>query len=280
MSDTLRLLLLNGGFVLVGVVAVALAGIPLRRGWVLTVVGLAPAAGLAACGLVATLGAMVGLDVRVLTTGLLAVLALGVAGAVLARRPPTLGRLVAPRDALVVRLLEAGGLVLLAALSVGIVRTTAATGLTTWDGWALWAPKAHALFVEGDVWGPVFRSSEYFMQHQEYPVLFPALEALSSDALGRYDPTLLDIESAALLLSFGWGAWAILRVVVTPPLAVAAAFALTGSARLITNVGAELRRHSRARRSRRSVFSPCSSGSCGTRRRCSCSPDCSSQPGR
>ena len=54
-------------------------------------------------------------------------------------------------------------------------------------------PKAHALYVEGDVWGSVFREPAYLMQHQEYPILLPALEALTARALGRFDPALIDI---------------------------------------------------------------------------------------
>jgi hypothetical protein len=127
---------------------------------------------------------------------------------------------------------------LYAALAYGIVRLSAATPLDTWDGWAIWAPKAHALFADGDVWGPVFRQPEYVMQHQEYPVLLPSVDALAADAIGRFDGNLADIGQAMILVSFGIAAWAILRLVVAPPLAAAAGFALTGSTSLIANVDA------------------------------------------
>ena len=42
-------------------------------------------------------------------------------------------------------------------------------------------------------------------------MLLPALEALSAEALGRFDPTLIDIQAAVVLVAFGWAAWA------TPP---------------------------------------------------------------
>ena len=78
----------------------------------------------------------------------------------------------------------------------------------------MWGPKAHALFVEGDVWGAVFREPAYLMQHQEYPILLPALEALTASALGRFDQALIDIGPAIVLVAFGWAAWALLRLVI------------------------------------------------------------------
>jgi Dolichyl-phosphate-mannose-protein mannosyltransferase len=237
-SDTVRLLALNGGIAAVGALVVALAGVPLRAGWLPTVVGLAPAAGLATCGLVATLAAMAGIDVSVRSTAILAVAALLVAWAVVRRRRPGTGELLPPRTAAAGLALEIAALALLAVLSVQIVRVAAATRFEVWDGWAIWGPKTHALFVEGDVWGPVFADREYFMQHPEYPVLLPTLEALASSAIGRFDPSLADVEASVALVAFGWGAWAILRVVVMPAIAAAVALALTGSAPLIANVSA------------------------------------------
>jgi hypothetical protein len=235
MSDTLRLLALNCGIAAAGAVVVALAGVPLRAGWLPTVAGLAPAAGLAGCGIAAALGAMVGIDVSPHYTALITIVAVVIAWLVVRRRPPGIGALTPPRQGLVARTFELVCLALLAALSVRIVGLNAATGLDVWDGWAMWAPKAHALFVEGDVWGPVFTAAPYQMQHEEYPVLFPALEALSSGAIGRFDPRLIDIESAAVVVAFGWGAWAILRLVVLPAVAAGVALWLTGSASLIQN---------------------------------------------
>lgn len=236
MADAARLILLNGAFVAVGVAVVRLVGIPGGRAWWPTVAGLAPAVGLAACGLAAALSAMTGLGVGMLSTGALVVAALVVASVVLRRRPPGAGSLAAPRaQGAVGRTLELVTLVALSVLSVAILRLYVATDLTQWDGWAMWAPKAHALFVEGDVWGPVFRDPAYLMQHQEYPVLVPSLEALSADAIGRFDRTLIDIEAAAVLIAFGWGAWALLRLVVAPWLAAGVALGLTGSGQLIDN---------------------------------------------
>lgn len=235
MSDAVRLLALNGGIAVAGAVLLGLVGMPLRAGWLASLAGLAPAAGLATCGLVTALGAMVGIDATPLHTGVMITAALIIAWLVLRRSRPGLGTLAIPHQGIIGRAVELTCLALLALLSVRIVRFTAATGLDVWDGWAMWAPKAHALFVEGDVWGPVFTAAPYQMQHEEYPVLFPALEALSSGAIGRFDARLIDIESAAVLVAFGWGAWAILRLVVLPAVAAGVALWLTGSASLIQN---------------------------------------------
>jgi hypothetical protein len=234
-SDAVRLVALNGAFCLVGMGAVLIAGAPLGRRWVPTLVGLSPAAGLAVCGLAASLGAIVGVDVRVLSTGVIAASCLALAWLALRGRRPGTGSLCPPRPGVTSRVIEIVALAGLAVLSVSIVRLYAVTGLEEWDGWAIWAPKAHALFVEGDVWGPVFSGHAYAMQHQEYPIVLPALEALSADAIGRFDPSLIDIEPAAVLIAFGWGAWAVLRLVVTRGLAAAVALALTGSAPLMDN---------------------------------------------
>ena len=118
------------------------------------------------------------------------------------------------------------------------MRLAAATPLDQWDGWAIWGSKAHALYAGGDVWSPVFTEPEYVMQHQEYPVLLPALEALSAEALGRFDPTLIDVQAAVVVVAFGWAGWGLLRLVVHPALAAGAALALAGSAPLAANAGA------------------------------------------
>jgi len=236
-SELVRLLALNVGILLVGVLLLLAAGLPRRRSHVPTLVGVAPAAGLALVGLSATLGAMIGVDVGVASAAMLALLPLVAVG--LLRRagwrpaaPPSRasGRLG--------RFVELVALLCLAGLSVAIVRLAAATGLDQWDGWAIWGAKAHGLYEGGDLWSPVFTEPEYFMQHQEYPVLLPALEALSADALGRFDPTLIDVEAAVVVVAFGWAAWGLLRLAVPPAVAAGAALALTGSAPLAANAGA------------------------------------------
>jgi hypothetical protein len=232
-NDAVQLVALNLGFTAVGAAIVLMSGFPPERRWLPTVAGLAPVAGIAACGLLASVGAMIGIDVSPLSTGVLAGAALLVLALVVRRWPPSIGSFSPLRSGKGGRALELACLAGLALLSVRILALASATGLEGWDGWAMWGPKAHALFVEGDVWGPVFTESPYLMQHQEYPVLFPALEALSAGAIDRFDPRLIDIEAAVVLVAFGWGVWAILRAVVPPALGAAVALALTASLPLI-----------------------------------------------
>ena len=237
MSDLLRLSALNVGIAAFGALALIAAGLRPRKGLAATVVGLAPAVGLALVGLCAALSAMVGVDIGLVSTSILAVLAVAALAVVARRRrwaPVVAGR----RSGMAGRVLETLALVALAILSVTIVRLAVATGLDQWDGWAIWGPKAHALYAGGDIWSPVFTEPEYLMQHQEYPVLLPALEALSAESLGRFDPALIDVQAALVLVAFGWAAWALLRLVAPPALAAGASLALTGSAPLATNAGA------------------------------------------
>jgi hypothetical protein len=235
LSDAFRLVCLNATFFAAGAaVLVVLAGFPLSRGWLPTLLGLTPAVGIAACGLAATLAAMVGIDVGIVST-VLVVVAVVLAQPLLIRRIPSIDSLTPQRSGLPTRVVELACLAVLGLLCLEVVQLTAASQLDQWDGWAMWAPKAHALFVEGDVWGPVFTQPEYGMQHQEYPILLPAIEALSAEAIGRFDADLIDFQAGVVLLSFGLATWAVLRLVINPAVAAAAAVALTGSPALILN---------------------------------------------
>jgi hypothetical protein len=238
LSDVARLLALNVGCAASGAAVAIVAGLPVRRAWLPTIAGLALALGIATWGLAANLGAMTGIDVRLLSTALVVVAAILVATAVRRVRPPTLGSLSPPPAGALARATEAACLAALAVLSIAVLRLSSASVLDQWDGWAIWAPKAHALFVDGDAWGPVFREQAYAMQHSEYPLFLPALEALSAHAIGRFDPTLIDTEAAVVLVAFGWAAWAMLRLVVVPVVAAAVAVALVSSAPLIVNATA------------------------------------------
>lgn len=236
MTDAIPLVALNVGLAALGALLLLAAGAPRSRRHLATVAGLAPAVGLAAGGLAATLGAMVGIDVG-LGSALIALAA--VAGVALAARRTSRATLTNPSPAGAVgRVVEVAALGALALLSLAVVRLAAVTPLDQWDGWAIWGAKSHALYVGGDIWSPVFTEPEYVMQHQEYPVLLPALEALSAEALGRFDSTLIDVQAAVVVAAFGLAAWALLRLAVYPAVAACAALALTGSAPLAANAGA------------------------------------------
>jgi hypothetical protein len=233
--DAIRLVGLNLGFAAVGLVVLFLCGFPFRSAWLPSVAGISLAVGLATCGLIATLGAMLGLDVSPITTAALAVIALSAWWRIARARPIGLGSLAPGPTRRVGVAFELMSLTLLTALSVSALGLAAATGLAEWDGWAMWAPKAHALYIDGDVWGPVFTDPAYVLQHQEYPILLPALEALAAGAIGRHDLSLVDVEATVVLVAFGWAAWGMLRLTVEPAIAAVTALALTGSAPLILN---------------------------------------------
>lgn len=105
--------------------------------------------------------------------------------------------------------------------SLGVVGLTAARlrgfPLGDWDGWAIWATKAHALYSSGGVGSPVFRSAAYARTHLDYPLLFPSLEASELRALGHFDGAALHLELVSLLAAFAAGLLALLRSAATPP---------------------------------------------------------------
>lgn len=237
MIDALRLFALNLGVAGVGAATLVAVGLPRRRPWWPTIAGLAPLTGLAVCGLCATAGAMAGIDVGLPSLAVLATLVVA-AIALAARGRGSVGPLMPQHSGLAGRAVEAVCLGLLAVLAFETVGLAVATPLDQWDGWAIWGAKAHALYAGGDVWSPVFTEPEYVMQHQEYPVLLPALEALSAEALGRFDPVLVDVEAAVVVIAFGAAAWGALRLVLHPAIAALTALALAGAAPLAGNAGA------------------------------------------
>ena len=78
------------------------------------------------------------------------------------------------------------------------------------------------------------------MQHEEYPDALPGARSPVADAIGRFDPALVDIEPAVVLVLVGWAAWACSGSR-APGVAAAVALALTGAAPLVANACGELR---------------------------------------
>ncbi len=79
--------------------------------------------------------------------------------------------------------------------------------LYEWDGWAIWATKARALFELGGAYQPVFTT----YPPVQHPLLLPALEAIDFHALGRFDGTLLHVQLGLLAFGFAAAAWTLLR---------------------------------------------------------------------
>ena len=122
-----------------------------------------------------------------------------------------------------------GGVLLVLALGL-LVKATAAFAvrpLIEWDGWAIWAMKARALFDFGGVQHDVFTTAPYApLQH---PLLLPSLEATGFRAIGSYDGTLIHLQLALLALGFALGLWTLLRERVGSPLAGVAVLAIVAA---------------------------------------------------
>ena len=157
---------------------------------------LAPAAGLAACGIVLATAATIGLEIGPLVLGI-AALALAVVAAY--RR--TLARRV-PRPTLPATVL-AGWIVLQAAIA-------ARTPLGGFDGLVTWAYKAHALFAYGTPDSAPFDPTLNPGPHPEYPILWPELQANVLRINRGYDDAVLRAHALVALGCLLLGAYALL----------------------------------------------------------------------
>ena len=108
--------------------------------------------------------------------------------------------------------------------------------LSSWDGWAIWGARANAFFVSGNAWNPPFLEEPYALQHQGYPGLYPTLEAISLDAIGRSTSPSSTSSLPVLLISCGLAIWSLLRLAIPPWLAALTAVVLTSTGKLVENV--------------------------------------------
>src|SRR5262249_62149705 len=99
--------------------------------------------------------------------------------------------------------------------------------LVEWDGWAIWAMKARALYDFGGVAHGVFTTAPFGpLQH---PLFLPALEATGFRAMGAFDGTLIHVQLALLAFAFAAGLWTLLRERVPAALAGAAILAIVAA---------------------------------------------------
>ena len=73
------------------------------------------------------------------------------------------------------------------------------------------------------------------MQHQEYPGPVPGARGTVGERHRSLRPETDRHRAGGRLVAFGWGAWAVLRLMIMPAVAAAVALGLTGSAPLIEN---------------------------------------------
>lgn len=120
-------------------------------------------------------------------------------------------------------------LTIVALIAVGAVLAKTATLLAVkplleFDGWAIWATRARALYEFGGATGAVFTDATYpALQH---PLLLPGLEALDGRFMGAFDGTLIHLQLLGFAVALAGGAWALLRPVVAPPLLAATLLAI------------------------------------------------------
>jgi hypothetical protein len=232
-TDVASVVLLVSVFVALGFGVVLALGVPLTGGWAVTAVGLAPLLGMLACGFVGMWTAALGIGLSLL---LVVAVVLAIVGIALFLRRGRSATLWTPRTRVRRRLfgvVEVGLLCALGVVGVAIVRLFAVSSLGQWDGWAIWGLHAHALYADGTATGPVFTSPVYGGGHPEYPILFPTLEALFGEATGRFDPTLILVLPALMLIFVAVALWAVLRTVIPPALAAATALAVMGTPAIV-----------------------------------------------
>jgi hypothetical protein len=107
-----------------------------------------------------------------------------------------------------------------AAFFVHATRLFAVKPLVEFDGWAIWATRAQALFDFGHPIAPVFTDPTY--PALQYPLLLPSLEALDFRFMGTFDGTLIHLQLLGFAIAFVSGAWirCATRSAFCPPAAV------------------------------------------------------------
>jgi len=128
------------------------------------------------------------------------------------------------RDSLASRSVGIAAFVAALVVLAHAMRTFAVRPLVEWDGWAIWAMKARALYDFGGVGHGVFTTQPYGpLQH---PLLLPSLEAIGFRAMGAFDGTLIHVQLALLAFAFAAGLWTLLRERVPAALAGASILAI------------------------------------------------------
>jgi hypothetical protein len=184
----------------------------------LTLAPLGYAVGVAATGIIAAELAVMGVPVGRVT---LAVVSLAVLGVALVRLPAGARR---PRRPDLRRLPGFAVLLLTLAILVPAVRLFSVKPLLEFDGWAIWATRAKALYEYGHPVSPVFTDPVYpALQH---PLLLPALEALDARFMGAFDGTALHFQLFLFAIAFLGGAWTLLRGSTRPLLLAATLLAI------------------------------------------------------
>jgi len=235
------LLLANVLYLVIGIALLPLLRIARTRAELASRLGLAYILGLAATGSLTADLALTGIPVGLLELVILALL-VGVAAWRRVRRlAATPGNTlsldsndVGPASRVVGVACFLAALVLLAHAA----HAFAVRPLLEWDGWAIWAMKARALYDFGGVAHGVFTTQPYGpLQH---PLLLPALEATGFRSMGAFDGTLVHVQLALLGFGFAAGLWTLLRERVPAALAGASILAIVAADSTLRQLAANL----------------------------------------
>jgi hypothetical protein len=115
-------------------------------------------------------------------------------------------------------------------------RAFAVRPLKEWDGWAIWATKARALYEFGGAYKPVFAHYEPVA----HPILLPSLEAIAFRTMGTYDGTLLHVQLIALAFGFAAALWSLLGDRVPVGILGVAALALLSASPVLAQLSTNL----------------------------------------
>jgi hypothetical protein len=224
------LLLANVLYLLIGIALLPLLRVARTRAELSARLGLAYMLGVAATGALSAHLALIGVPVGLVELALLAVLA-GVPAWRRVRRLPS-----GPSDSLSLgarwvglasRIVGVAFFVLALVLLAHAARAYSVRPLVEWDGWAIWAMKARALYDFGGIAHGVFTTQPYGpLQH---PLLLPAIEANGFRSMGAFDGTLIHVQLALLAFGFAAALWRLLRDRVPAALAGATILAIVAA---------------------------------------------------
>jgi hypothetical protein len=229
MSTTFAFAAMNAGYLAGGCGTLWLLGVAGRGARRVDFLLLAYAAGVAACGVVVALLAVVdAVPSRVGFAALVA--ALLVSGAGVRRRRES--RPVAVRAPWT--LFDTAAAVVVGVCFVMIVSRFYRWPLDQWDGWAIWSLKTHALYLWGGVSSPALHAPAYnHGSHLDYPLLVPGLEAVWLRVLGHYSGELMHLQLVCFLAAFAAGLFVLLRQFVSPPLRLLIIVAATSTPAIV-----------------------------------------------
>jgi hypothetical protein len=235
------LLLANVLYLVVGIALLPLLRIARTRAELASRLGLAYILGLAATGALAAHLALIGVPVGLLELFVLTLLAVIPAwrrGRRLPNHPSDTLSLGSNGVGLASRIVGIGCFLTALVLLAHAAHAYSVRPLLEWDGWAIWAMKARALYDFGGVAHGVFTTQPYGpLQH---PLFLPALEATGFRSMGAFDGTLIHVQLALLGFGFAAALWTMLRERVPEALAGASILAIVAADSTLRQLAANL----------------------------------------